>query len=115
MFAEATNEVSGPNQEVYVAINSIRARAGMPDVDPGLSQGEMRDVIRHERHVEFPWEGTRYFDLVRWGIAEDVIPQATLFGEARDTRVFDPSKHNLWPIPQKEIDLNPNLTQNPGY
>lgn len=115
MFAEATNEVSGPTQEVYDAINSIRSRAGMPDIPPGLSQDAMREAIRHERQVEFPWEGTRYFDLLRWGIAQDVIPQTTLFGESRDDRVFDPTKHNLWPIPQKEIDINPNLTQNPGY
>ena len=114
-FAEAVNETDGPTDEVYGAINQIRARAGMPDVDPGLSQDEMREVIRHERQVEFAWEGTRYFDLIRWGIAKDVIPQATLFGESRDSRVFQEPKHNLWPIPQKEIDLNPNLTQNPGY
>ena len=66
-FAEAENEVSGPTAEVYDAINQIRTRAGMPEVDPGLSQDQMREVIRHERHVEFPWEGTRYFDLIRWG------------------------------------------------
>lgn len=114
-FAEAENELNGPSDDVYAAINAVRARAGMPDVDPGLNKDEMREAIRHERHVEFPWEGTRYFDLVRWGIAKDVIPQATLFGESRDSRVFDDPKHNLWPIPQKEIDLNPSLTQNPGY
>ncbi len=114
-FAEALNETSGPTDEVYSAINQIRTRAGMPEVTPGLSQDEMREVIRHERQVEFAWEGTRYFDLIRWGIAKDVIPQATLFGEQRDSRVFEEPKHNLWPIPQKEIDLNPNLTQNPGY
>ncbi len=114
-FAEAVNETAGPTDEVYAAINQIRARAGMPDVQAGLSQEEMRQMIREERHVEFAWEGTRYFDLIRWGIAADVIPQATLFGESRDARVFEAPKHNLWPIPQKEIDLNPNLSQNPGY
>ena len=114
-FAEAVNETQGPNDEVYAAINQVRARAGMPEVEPGLSQEAMRQMIREERHVEFAWEGTRYFDLIRWGTASDVIPQATLFGEMRDSRVFTAPKHNLWPIPQKEIDQNPNLTQNPGY
>ena len=114
-YAEAMNEQSGPTDEVYAAINQIRTRAGMPEVEAGLNQDQMREVIRHERHVEFPWEGTRYFDLIRWGIAADVIPNATLFGESRDERVFVEPKHNLWPIPQKEIDLNPNLTQNTGY
>lgn len=114
-FAEAVNESNGPTDEVYDAINQIRSRAGMPDVERGLSQEQMREVIRHERHVEFPWEGTRYFDLIRWGIAQDVIPQATLFGESRDSRIFQAPKHNLWPVPQGEIDLNPNLSQNQGY
>lgn len=115
MFAEATNELSGPEPEVYDAVNAVRMRAGMPALESGMSQAQMRLAIQQERHVEFPWEGTRYFDLRRWDMAKDMIPQATLFGESRDARVFDPSKHNLWPIPQKEIDLNPNLTQNPGY
>ncbi|MFK7936800.1 MAG: RagB/SusD family nutrient uptake outer membrane protein [Saprospiraceae bacterium] len=115
MFAEAQNELSGPDADVYDAINAVRTRAGMPALAEGMSQGDMRDAIRHERQVEFPWEGTRYFDLVRWDMAKEKVPDATLFGESRDARVFDPSKHNLWPIPQKEIDLNPNLTQNPGF
>lgn len=115
MYAEALNEDKGPTAEVYDAVNAIRARANMPALPEGLSQEQMRELIRHERQVEFAWEGTRYFDLIRWGIADEVIPNATLFGEVRDTRVFQTGKHELWPIPQKEIDLNPNLTQNPGY
>ncbi|MDH3648506.1 MAG: RagB/SusD family nutrient uptake outer membrane protein, partial [Saprospiraceae bacterium] len=115
MYAEAINETAGPTADAYDAINQVRARAGMPEVAAGLSQDEFRDVIMRERHVEFPWEGTRYFDLIRWGTAKDIIPTVTLFGESRDQRVFTEPKHNLFPIPQKEIDLNPNLTQNPGY
>ncbi|MEL6142850.1 MAG: RagB/SusD family nutrient uptake outer membrane protein, partial [Bacteroidota bacterium] len=114
-LAEAVNEAEGPTQEVYDAINAIRRRANMPDVPAGLSQAEMRDEIRHERHVEFPWEGLRIHDLLRWRTAEQVVPQTTLFGESRDTRQFDAGKNYLWPIPQKEIDLNSNLSQNPGY
>jgi hypothetical protein len=115
IYAEAVNELNGPTAEVYDALNQVRARAGMPDFPAGLSQDQMREEIKHERHVEFPWEGTRYFDLIRWGDAADVIPVVTLFGESLDERIFEAPKHNLWPIPQKEIDLNPNLTQNPGY
>lgn len=114
-FAEATNEVSGPSQAVYDAVNEVRTRAGLPQLAAGLDQAGMRAAIRQERHVEFPWEGLRYFDLIRWRTAETVIPQATLFGEVRDSRAFDPSRHYLWPIPQKERDGNPNLTQNPNY
>ncbi|MEM1326600.1 MAG: RagB/SusD family nutrient uptake outer membrane protein [Bacteroidota bacterium] len=115
MFAEATNEIDGPTAEVYDAVNQVRARAGMPPFREGMSQAEMREEIKHERHVEFPWEGTRYFDLRRWGDATEVIPTVTLFGESLDNRVFEDPKHDLWPIPQKEIDLNPKMTQNPGY
>jgi hypothetical protein len=115
IYAEATNELSGPTAEVYDAVNQVRARAGMPDFPAGLSQDEMREEIKHERHVEFPWEGTRYFDLIRWGDAADVVTTVTLFGESLDDRLFEAPKHNLLPIPQNEIDLNPNLTQNQGY
>lgn len=114
-LAEAVNEQTGPTAEVYAAVNAVRNRANMPDAPAGMNQAAMREFIRQERHVEFPWEGLRYHDLLRWRTAEEVIPRATLFGESRDTRQFDPSKHYLWPIPQKEIDLNPNLTQNPGW
>lgn len=115
IFAEATNEVNGPTAEVYDAVNQVRARAGMPPFAEGLTQAEMREEIKHERHVEFPWEGTRYFDLIRWGDAAEVVPTVTLFGESLDARIFEAPKHNLFPIPQKEIDLNPGLTQNSGY
>lgn len=114
-FAEATNETSGPSPEAIDAVNQIRARGGLPAVDAGISQADFRQIIRDERHAEFAWEGTRYFDLIRWGIADEMVPQTTLFGESRDARVFQAPKHNLWPIPQKEIDQNANLTQNPGY
>ena len=72
----------------------------------------MRDEIWHERRIEFVMEGTRYYDLIRWGIAEDVIPSIPEL----QNRVFDPNKNYLWPVPQSAIDSNPELiTQNPGY
>ena len=109
MYAEAVNETSGPTAEVYESMNKIRARAMMPEVTPGLTQGEMRDEIKHERKVEFFMEGTRYFDLIRWRDAETVLLQVTA-----ESRTFDPNVHYLWPIPQFAIDQSPNLTQNPG-
>lgn len=113
-YAEAINEMSGPTADALDAFNQVRTRAGLPPIAAGLSQDEFRDAIKQERHVEFPWEGTRYFDLLRWGDAE-VRNNITLFGEPIDARVFQDPKHMLFPIPQKEIDLNPNLTQNPGF
>lgn len=112
MFAEAQNEAVGADASVYDAVNKIRSRAGMPDYTAGLSQAAMRDEIRHERRVEFAMEGTRYFDLIRWRIAETVIPSIPNL----QNRVFDPAKNYLWPIPQSAVDQNPVLiTQNPGY
>ncbi|WP_422351154.1 RagB/SusD family nutrient uptake outer membrane protein [Flagellimonas sp.] len=124
-FAEATNEVSGPIATVYEAVNSIRARAGMPDLPAGLSQSEMRERIRNERRVELALEGDRFYSIRRWEIAEDVVPQ-DLQGidpvslentTVSSGRVFDPSKDYLWPIPQIQIDLTePGVTtQNPGW
>ena len=143
MYAEAKTEMGQIDQSVYDAIDEVRQRAGMPDVTPGKNQAELRQIIRHERKVEFPFEGLRFFDIRRWKIAEDVMP-GILYGrplreyksnyiptfdadgtphydayadELRqfDTRIFDPNRDYLWPVPQKELDINPNLTQNPGY
>jgi hypothetical protein len=110
MYAEAQNEAVGPDAAVYAAIDGVRTRAGMPNVPLGLGQAEMREVIRHERRIELAGEGLYYSDIRRWRIAERVIPAVRY-----ETRVFDPGKHYLWPIPRWERDLMPNLAQNPGY
>lgn len=111
MYAEALNEVSGPSAEVYGAVNKVRDRAQMPGYPEGMSQDEMRDEIKHERKVEFFMEGTRYFDLLRWRDAEEVL----LLPGIAESRTFDPNTHYLWPVPQFAIDQSPGLTQNPGY
>ncbi len=115
MYAEATNEASGPNQSVYDAINEVRARPGidMPELPAGLSQEEMRERIRDERRIELAMEGLRWSDIKRWKTAEVYINTLVDLGGVQ--RVFDPSKHYLMPFPQSEIDVNPNLVQNPGY
>ena len=73
-YAEAKNELSGPDGTVYDAINAIRARPGvnMPPFS-GLSQSEMRAKIRNERKIELAFEEKRYFDIRRWGIAQDLL------------------------------------------
>jgi starch-binding outer membrane protein, SusD/RagB family len=111
MYAEAQNEVAGPDATVYSAINKIRQRAGMPDVQPGLSKDQMRLEIRHERKIEFMMEGHHYFDLLRWRTAETVIPSIP----SDEVRTFNPTKNYLWPVPQDAIDQSPNITQNPNY
>ena len=117
MYAEAQNEYAGPDETVYAAINQVRERAGMPDIDEGLSQGDMREAIRQERRVEFACEGYYYNDIRRWKTAEKVM-NATIYtwdNTPIETRQFDPAKDYWWPIPQTELDLDHNLVQNNGY
>ena len=114
MYAEAQNEAVGPDQSVYDAINEIRDRVVMAHVAEGLSQDEMREVIRLERKVELAGEGHRWFDLKRWGIYNEVMQAVDEPG--RGTGILKIPDHQLiWPFPQTEIDINPNLDQNPGY
>lgn len=97
-------EAQAPLEEVRAR---ARAQAGDPDTAlPQVAttdQQEMIEHIRHERRVELGFEMHRFFDLVRWGIADEKVEE------------FVAGKHEVFPIPQTEIDLNPNLTQNPGY
>ncbi|MBN8677951.1 MAG: RagB/SusD family nutrient uptake outer membrane protein [Chitinophagales bacterium] len=108
--AEALTELNRV-QEAQVPLEQVRARARAQATDPATAlpavlttdQQEMRDAIRHERRVELGFEMHRYFDLVRWGLAAQFIPG------------FQTGKHEVFPLPQAEIDLNPALVQNPNY
>lgn len=116
MYAEAQNELSGPDPTIFAALDQIRGREGvaMPKVDQKLytTKESLRDFIRHERRIELALEGQRYFDLKRWHIAHLVVPKLATPGGV--PLVFQ-EKHYLLPFPQSEIDINPALVQNPGY
>ncbi|MEX2565667.1 MAG: RagB/SusD family nutrient uptake outer membrane protein [Cyclobacteriaceae bacterium] len=116
MYAEATNEVSGPDATVYGALDEIRARPGvnMPPVDQSKynTKDLLRDYIRRERRVELALEGQRYFDLKRWNIAHIKMP--TINNPAGIPLKFE-QHHYLLPFPQYELDVNAQLEQNPGY
>jgi hypothetical protein len=114
-FAEATNETSGPTTNVYDAINLVRSRPGikMPPIPNGLTKDEMRARIWNERRVEFGMEGRRYSDIRRWKLAETYLNSLVMPGSG--TKYKFASKNYLFPFPQSEIDINKNLTQNPGY
>jgi hypothetical protein len=116
-YAEAQNEATGPDATVYAAINDVRERAGMPDIATTYNQTELREIIRHERRIEFAGEGMYYNDVRRWKIAENVLnaPIYTYNKSIIETRKFDPSRDYFWPIPLTQIDLNPALEQNNGY
>ncbi|MES2773787.1 MAG: RagB/SusD family nutrient uptake outer membrane protein [Bacteroidota bacterium] len=105
-YAEAVNEASGPTTDAFAAFNRVRTRAGIPTLN-SLSQSQFRDSIYQERRLEFVYEHQRWFDLVRTGT---LIQNLHAVGKTNAQQ-----KHYLYPIPQREIDLNPKLTQNPGW
>lgn len=108
MHAESALE-SGNINEALDKLEMVRqrARAGNNAVLPRIvttNASELREKIRFERRMELAMEWERFFDLVRWNEAKDVIPN------------FVVGKHELFPIPQTEIDKSGGVvTQNPGY
>ena len=102
MHAESLNEL-GQTGEAIPFLNQIRTRAGL-EATTAVSQEEVRQAIRNERFLELAFEGIRWFDLVRWDIAVQEVEE------------LDNPDRILWPVPVREIDLNPNLLpQNPSY
>lgn len=137
--AEARNELaSAPSSDPKIRNYSgmTRWRVGMPDFPNGLSKDDMRERIRNERRVEFAFEGTRFFDIRRWGIAEDVLNahdgwiigmkltnnpggyRVVVGGDwdghvmVRQRTEFSGQQY-IWPVPRQELDLNPNLAADP--
>lgn len=124
IYAEAQNELHGPDASVYEAINRIRQRPSvdLPPLPQGLSKDKMREAIRRERRVEFVFEGMRMFETRSWRTTEACVkkPVYGMTHEGKrvlvETRNFDPNKNYLWAIPLTEIDLSKGtLEQNPGY
>ncbi|CCH02550.1 RagB/SusD domain protein [Fibrella aestuarina BUZ 2] len=107
MYAEALNEQGAGNADAYTAINRIRRRAGIADLS-GLTQAEFREVVLLERRLELAFEGHRWYDLVR---TKRLISAM----KAQNPSILVEDRHYLLPIPQTERDVNPALTQNPGY
>lgn len=164
MYAEAKMELNEIDASVLEAINKVRARAykvahtqtGDYPAVTETDQARLRTIIRNERRVELAWENRRWFDLLRWRLAEialvrpvyclpvkeglianiasgdyffpkGVLPEidenglvdlSPLFatGKIRAVvqRKFDPRQY-LFPIPSKEVQINNNIQQNPGY
>lgn len=88
-------------------LNEVHTRAGLAaydlTTDFGGDAAQVIDAILFERRLELAFEGDRWFDLVRTDRALDVLP------------TLDDPDHTVWPIPQGELDVAPNLVQNPGY
>ncbi len=164
MYAEAKIELNEIDASVLEALNKVRARAYKVEPTqtssyPAITetnQARLRTILRTERRMELPWENRRWFDLIRWRLAEvalvrpicalptkagleqniasgdyffpkGVLPRidenalvdlsdilATGKVRAVVPRSFN-SKQYLFPIPTKEVIINSNITQNPGY
>jgi hypothetical protein len=110
-YAEAKNELSGPDTSIFTALNDIRNRSGMPDVDPLVynTQVKLRQLIRNERRIELACEGQRFQDIRRWNIAATVMKTTNdITNDLAQTRQWDP-KYVKLPYPQEAVDHNPNL------
>lgn len=122
MYAEALNEV-GQTNEALKHLNRVRERAfnSTNHNYSGLTQNSLREAVWEERRLELAMEGHRWFDLVRTGrfvqrMKEHAIFEASV-AEKNKVEIGQNVKDYmiLMPIPQREIDLNPNLVQNTGY
>jgi len=148
MYAEALNEV-GRTSEAIDALNIVRARSKatvlssdfsnystlyqpknkvnnvltpkllsfIPDAD---NQGKFRTALYWERCFELCYEGTRKYDLIRWGILYEAIQNMKttyVISSYPAPTNFVKGKHELFPVPQKEMDVNFKLNHlnNPGY
>jgi tetratricopeptide (TPR) repeat protein len=111
LYAEALN-ANGSTGEAYDYVDEVRERSNMNPlsvVKPGLSQSEFLEQLKHERLVELAGELVRFDDLKRWGDYSSSNTNDPNF------ETFTDGKNDVGPIPQTELDLNPNLIQNPNY
>lgn len=126
MIAEAENEANnGPTTLAYQCMKEVRERTGLNEL-PDMTQEEFRQTVKDERAMELCFEYTRRFDLIRWG--EYVKNMRALVTEAQSgnnwtqgpTNVYTyfniSSTYNYFPIPDAEMSVNKDITQNnPGW
>lgn len=128
-LAEAINEQNGPTGEAYGYLNDVRTRAGLDIVD-NLSKEEFRVKVLHERRIELAFENHRWFDLKRTMSPDELVTFLMDYGVREMTNPTTPTRAAspftsgdyvitkdklLFPIPAREMRLNPELKQNPGY
>lgn len=121
LYAEALNEL-GRTAESYEYINKVRRRVNLPDLQNstvftgiGNDQAKMREQIMHERSCELAGESWRWLDLERWGMFDSETKINYLKQRDSEFGNFVIGKSNRFPIPYREVNLVPNLKQNPGY
>lgn len=133
MYAEAVNEAYGPNGRAtggitaVQAVNIIRTRAGVPNVDARFtgSKEKFRETIRQERAVELAFENHRWYDIRRWYVAHlpkytekyalDFDKDHTYFNRTLLINTVFELKHYWLPFENSQVTLYPEFKQNPGW
>lgn len=122
MYAEALNEVGQTEKALYY-LNRVRERAFNSTTHDysGLSKEDFRTAVWQERRLELAMEGHRWFDLVRTGrFIQHMKDHSALEAQLAESNKVEIAQNIkdymiLMPIPQRELDLNPELVQNPGW
>jgi len=140
MYAEALNEtLAAPTEEIYTYLNRIRTRAGLKSVQESwatystnptkyTTKAGLRDIIHQERLIEMAFEGSRYWDIIRWKKATEIFnqnitawsvnqPTAAEYYRVRTihSQSFVAPRDYLWPLRTYDLTVNPKLVQNPGW
>ncbi len=116
MYAECMSE-QGNSAVAATYVQLVRNRANLPNREAefaGYSKEQFRELLAHERALEFCFEGHRFDDLMRWGWLNDPAKLNILKQRDSGFAGYIPGREYL-PIPQLDMDTNPNLVQNPGY
>lgn len=139
LYAEALNESDPTNTDILKYVDMIRKRAGLNDVATSWSTysnqplkystpAGMRDIIQRERMIELAFEGQGGFDRRRWKIMDRLLANGQIKGFtynaltqvdfAKPVTLWTTDfqfKSYLWPIKTSNLQVNPNLVQNPGW
>lgn len=127
IYAEAMAE-QGRLPEALSALNKVRTRAGFTTPASAGSKSDFMKLLRHERMIELAFEGHRYWDLRRWGLASTVLNGTNVTGtritkNTNGTFIYNqvdadngkkrvyPEKYNRFPIPVTELQRNPAIQQ----
>ncbi|MDP4208560.1 MAG: RagB/SusD family nutrient uptake outer membrane protein [Bacteroidota bacterium] len=116
MYAESEMQL-GQIASAAHYIQMVRNRANLPDREAefaAYSKDQLFNQLVHERALEFCLEGHRFDDIVRWGWITDASKLAMLKSHDAEWNAYVPGKEYM-PIPQIEMDTNPNAVQNPTY
>ena len=117
MYAEALNGINR-TADAYQYVDRVRERAGLEPlstVSPGMNEAQFLGQLEHERMMELTGESLRWNDLARWGYFDDAAKLAILKARDPEFNNFQLGRNKYMPIPQSELDINPNLVQNPNW